>query len=239
MNLNVPRLRYLPAIALLALLTGGCAGPNFVPEKATAVETRQQLPPPMIADIYNVSRETRVGPGDSVLIEVLDVPELKRELKVDGSGKFVFPLVGEIDALGLTQRELAQRLHARLSTHYLQDPQVSVNITESVSERMTIIGGVQAPGQYPVIGDASLTDAISYARGLTDAARADEIIIFRTVDGNRLAARFDLAAINGGRAEDPLVYPSDRIVVGTDSNRSLLRDLAPLTPLLGIFYQIF
>lgn len=227
------------AVSIIATLSlAACGKPNFDPATARAVGVAAELPAPGVADIYGQSRDTRIGPGDKLAISVFGVPDLERTLVVDGSGAIQFPLIGRVEALGQTPVELGRTLEQQLSSKYLQSPQVSVAITEAVSQRFTIYGGVNRPGLYPVLGDATLTDAVSLASGTSESARLDEVIVFRTVNGERLAARFDLRAISGGRTKDPAVFPGDRIVVGNDSTRSLLRDLAPLTPILGIFYQI-
>lgn len=227
------------AMSIIALASlPSCGKPNFDPATARAVTAAGDLPAPGIADIYGQARDTRIGPGDKLAVSVLGVPDLERTLVVDGSGAIQFPLIGRVEALGRTPFELGQALEQQLSSRYLQSPQVSVTITEAVSQRFTIYGGVVRPGLYPLLGDATLTDAVSLASGTSEAARLDEVIVFRTVNGERLAARFDLREISGGRTKDPAVFPGDRIVVGNDATRSLLRDLAPLTPLLGIFYQI-
>lgn len=226
----------LPLLAAAAL--GACGKPNFKPETASAVTVSAELPEPGATDLYGQSRETRIGPGDKLAIAVLGVSDLERTVVVDGSGAIQFPLIGRVEALGQTPVELGQTLEQRLSAKFLQNPQVSVSVTEAVSQRFTIYGGVARPGIYPVVGDATLSDAVSLASGTSDSAKLNEVVVFRTVDGQRMAARYDLREISGGRAKDPSVFPGDRIVVGNNSTRSLLRDIAPLTPILGIFYQI-
>ena len=226
-------------LAVTALALSACGSSNFKPETATSVAVSESLPSPSIADIYDVERVARLGPGDRVEVEVLGVSDLDRTLTIDGSGRVDFPLVGPVTALGLTTGELASELEARLARNYLQDPQVTVTLDQQVSQRFTVLGSVGQPGQYPLIGDATLTDAISLARGTSETARLDEVVVFRTVEGQRMAARFDLQDILGGRAEDPAIYPRDRIVVGSDRNRTLLRDAVAFTPILGLFYTIF
>lgn len=218
--------------------TGGCGKPNFDPATASAVAVAADLPAPSVADIYGETRETRIGPGDKLTIEVLGVEDLKRTVVVDGAGGVSYPLVGRVEALGQTPAELAQALQGRLAAKYLQDPQVTVTVADSVSQRFTILGGVTRPGIYPVVGDATLSDAVALASGTNEFARLREVVVFRTVNGQRMAGRFDLREITGGRAADPAVFPGDRIVVGSDASRSLLRDIVQLTPIVGIFYQI-
>ncbi|WP_379537455.1 polysaccharide biosynthesis/export family protein [Novosphingobium tardum] len=238
MLVRLPLWRHLSLALALPLALSACGKPNFDPAAASRVAVTETLPEPGAEDLYGTAREARIGPGDKINIVVLGISDLERTVVVDGNGRIVFPLIGTVDALGLTPAELAASIQTRLSQRYLQNPQVSVAITEPVSQRFTIYGGVTRPGIYPAVGNETLTDAIAQASGTSDTARLDEVVVFRTVQGKRMAARFDLRAISGGRADDPAVYPNDRIVVGSDSNRTLLRDLAPLTPVLGLFYQI-
>jgi polysaccharide export outer membrane protein len=81
--------------------------------------------------------------------------------------------------------------------------------------------------------------AVAQAQGTTEFTKTDEIVVFRTINGKASAALFDLGAIRGGRMPDPRIYPNDRIVVATDTNRSLIKDLISLTPIVGVFYQVF
>jgi polysaccharide export outer membrane protein len=172
-------------------------------------------------------------------VSILNAPDLSGDRTVDGRGMVDFPLVGEVAALGRTPSEFAGDLKSRLSERYLRNPQVSVSPKALVSQQITVLGGVAQPGRYPVQGNTSLRDALAQARGISDTGADKDIVVFRTVSGQRMAARFDLREINAGRMEDPLLFPNDQVFVANDRNRQLLRDLAPLTPLAGIFYQIF
>lgn len=227
-------------MAVLATAIAGCAGkPTLDPARASVVSVAQSLPSPEQADIYAAEREVRFGPGDTMAIAVLSAPDLTGERTVDGRGAIDFPLIGEVAVLGLTPREVADTLEARLGERYLRNPQVSVSPKTMVSQLVTVLGGVSQPGRYAIDGQTSLRDALAQARGISEVGAEKDIVVFRTVNGQRMAARFDLGEINGGRMEDPLLFPSDQIFVATARNRQLLRDLAPLVPLAGIFYQIF
>lgn len=218
----------------------GCGSPATLdPARSTNVAVAQALPAPELADMYGAERDVRFGPGDTLSVSVLGAPDLSGDRTVDGRGMIDFPLVGEVAALGLTPSEVADSLEGRLGERFLRNPQVSVTPKAMVSQQVTVLGGVSQPGRYPIDGDTSLRDALAQARGVSETGAEKDIVVFRTVNGQRMAARFDLREINAGRMEDPTLFPSDQVFVATNRNRQLLRDLAPLVPLTGIFYQIF
>lgn len=233
-------LRTALLVPVVAILLSACATSNRLdPERATAVNVASTLAAPSVSDqLAMTSRAAVVGPGDKLDFKVLGVPELDRSLRVGPDGVVAFPLIGAVMTAGVPLGELRETVTRRLRERYLQDPNVSIELTESVSRRFVIDGGVRTPGIYQVVGDATLTQVVAQAQGLTDTATAREVIVFRTLNGQRYAAQFDLAAINSGQAEDPAIYPNDRVIVGNNRNRALIRELISLTPLAGVFYQV-
>lgn len=219
---------------------GACGKPNFRPETASVVSTSATLSEPTWADMNPVeNQQQRIGIADKLMFKVYGVPELDREIRVDPTGMVDIPLVGAVKVAGLEIGAVRTLIEDRLRERYLQDPQVTLEVTEAVSQRFVIEGGVKNPGIYQVTGNQSLLQAVAQAGGTVELARASEVVVFRTINGQPSAALFDLDAIRGGRLLDPRVYPSDRIVVGTDTSRSLIKDLIQLTPIVGVFYQVF
>jgi polysaccharide biosynthesis/export protein len=182
-------------------------------------------------------RAYRIGPLDKLRVQVFGVQELDREGAVDVDGNFSMPLIGAVSATGMTANEFASRLAERYEQRYLRDPQVSVSVVEAVSQQVTVDGSVQKAGQYPVIGNTTLMTTIASAGGLTDTAKADDVIVFRTINEKRMVARYSLAAIRTGSAVDPEIYGNDVVIVGTGAGRLQLRDIVLLTSVLGAFYQ--
>lgn len=226
--------------ACITLAATACSQkPTLESATATNVSVVPALDAPQLTDIYAAQRDQRFGPGDTMTVSVLGAQDLSGDRVVDGSGTIDFPLIGQVPVLGLTPGETARALQDRLSQRYLRNPQVSVIPKAMVSQQVTILGGVNQPGRYLIDGRTTLRDAIAQARGIGEYGADKDIVVFRTVQGQKMAARFDLREINGGRMADPVLYPNDQIVVASMRNRTLLRDLAPLVPLAGIFYQIF
>lgn len=229
--------RFITLITL-ACAVSACAGkPNFRPELATVAQVADRLPDPTTSDTAPRQRAPRIGAFDKLTVTVFGVPELTTSGSVDASGTFNLPLIGTVPAEGLTSGELASELRQRFA-RYVRDPQVNVVIDQAVSQQVTIDGSVARPGVYQVSGETTLLRAIAISGGLSEDALKREVLIFRTVEGKRMIARFDMNEIRGARAEDPAVFGNDVIVVGSNSNRSLFKDAIQAAPLLSLFYLI-
>lgn len=181
----------------------------------------------------------RIGLSDVLEISVFDVPDLTRSAQVNGDGTIMLPLIGSVNALQRTPRELEADIAGRLKARFLQSPQVSVYVKEYNSQRFTVEGAVNRPGVYPLIGgQASLIRAVAVAGGLDRVADPSNVVVFRLVSGQRMAARFDLASLRSGTAPDPEVLSGDVIIVDTSGPRSALRDFLQLLPVSGLFLAV-
>lgn len=220
---------------LLATLSSGCVGrPALMSTPTLAVVSgSSSLPAPERADLVAADRPALIGPLDTILVEVVNIPDFSREIQVDASGRIAMPLVGTVDARGKTAEELARVIEAALRAQFVRDPEVVVNIKSSVSQVATVDGQVVEPGLYPVTNQMTLTRAIASAKGLSEFARADDVVILRTVKGQRMAALYNVGAIRRGIYADPPIYANDFIVVGDSTQRRLFRDLVALSPLLA------
>jgi polysaccharide export outer membrane protein len=117
----------------------------------------------------------------------------------------------------------------------VKDPQVSVSVEEVRSQQVTIDGAVKEPGVYPVMGPMTLQRAVALAKGMDEYARLDQIVVFRTVNGQPTAAQFDLKAVREGRLADPQIYGNDVIVVGDNSRKRNMAEVLRSLPILGVF----
>jgi polysaccharide export outer membrane protein len=183
----------------------------------------------------DVEPTSKIAAFDKLEIKVFQVEDLSGEFQVNPAGNILFPLVGTIAAAGKTAPELAQFIASELSTKYLRSPSVQVNIMEAEATQRTITvdGSVKEPGVFPVKGPTSLMRAIAQARGVTEDANARRVIVFRSVNGQKMAGAFDLAAIRKAEAEDPLIYADDVIIVDGSRARALFRDLLSTLPIIG------
>ena len=124
-------------------------------------------------------------------------------------------------------------VEAALRGRYVREPEVIVNIKSSVSQVVTVDGQVVEPGLYPVTNQMTLMRAIASAKGLSEFARQEDVVILRTVEGRKMAGLYSIAAIRRGAYDDPPIYANDVIVVGDSPQRRLFRDLVALSPLLA------
>lgn len=232
----IPHMRQIPLALCLVIATAGCAR-NLPPLQSTAdltvVPGATNLPAPVRSDLIAADRPALIGPLDTIAVEVVSIPDFSRELQVDASGRIAMPLAGTIDARDKTAEELARTIEAALRAHYVRDPEVVVNIKNSVSQVATIDGQVVEPGLYPVTNQMTLMRVISSAKGLTEFARQDDVVILRTVNGRRMAGLYNITAIRRSAYEDPPIYANDVIIVGDSPQRRLFRDLVALSPVIA------
>lgn len=216
-------------LAALATTLAGCATRSNVPYDPTDFRAPDAVAP------LDVTQHYRLGPGDVVGVQVYRAAEISGDQKVDDRGTIDFPLIGQVPALGSTTSELARTIEQRLGENYYQNPQVSVTLKDAVGRRATIDGSVRQPGIYPIDAATTLMRAVALAQGTTDDANTQRVVVFRTIEGQRAAAAFDLRAIRAGLAADPPIYGSDIIIVDGNQTRRLLRDILQTIPLLAIF----
>lgn len=217
------------------LVTTSCGAPEPLRSSGSlmVVEGSSALPPPDRGDLIAADRPALIGPLDTIEVSVFGIPDLSREMQVDASGRIAMPLAGTVDARGKTAQELAEAIETALRARYVRDPEVTINIKSSVSQVVTIDGQVVEPGLYPVTNQMTLMRVIASAKGLSEFARQDDVVILRTVGEQRMAGLYNIAAIRRGAYEDPAVYANDVIVVGDSPQRRLFRDFVSLSPLLA------
>lgn len=214
------------ALVPLLFLTACASSPQLGGDPDLSVVASSELPAPTISDFTADARPYLVGPFDKLTIDVFGIEELKsREVQVDAAGRISFPLAGVVEVAGLSPGEIETRIADRLRAAYVRDPQVTINLKDAVSQVVTIEGRVKKPGLYPVLGRMTLMRAIAKAEGTEEFSKLDDVVIFRTVKGQRMAALYDLEGIRYGAYPDPEIYPNDVVMVGDNESRRLFKDL--------------
>jgi polysaccharide export outer membrane protein len=202
---------------------------------AFAAEPANSLPPPD-PQVLGAQAAYVIAPMDRISISVFQVPDLTlKSVQVDSTGRITVPLIGDVLAAGRTTAQLSNDIATQLSKGYLQNPQVSVTIDESASQKATVEGAVMAPGVFQVSGSTTLLQMIAMAKGPDKNADIRHVGIFRTIQGKRAAAVFDLKAIRKGDVDDPEVYPNDIVVVQGSGAKAFWQDLLHATPIIGLF----
>ena len=176
-----------------------------------------------------------IGPQDKLDVNVFQVQDLSKAVTVETSGTILLPLIGQVRASGRTVKELSDDVAQKLGERYVKDPLVTVTVTESASQKVTVDGAVTQPGIYPITGNTTLTQAVALARGTIEDANLRNVAVFRNEGDKRMAAVFDLSAIRSGKMPDPQVVANDVIVVDTSNGRRILRSLGTLVPFMYLF----
>jgi polysaccharide export outer membrane protein len=180
--------------------------------------------------------EYRLGPGDLVKIQVFQLPDLEREVRVDNAGRITLPLIGAVQAAGSSISQIEEQVASRYRDRYLQNPQVTLSLMESPNQQVTVGGAVEQTGIYPMGAPyLTLQQAVALAKGVSNIADRRNVIVFRTVNGERVFARFDLVEIQQGKLKDPDIYGGDIIIVDRSGAQMLLRTLIELTPFVGVW----
>jgi len=201
----------LAAVALMwgQPQTGQSTAQNLKPEKP---EAEIQAPRDAFVKAY------RVGPGDLLEIKVFELDELSQTVRVSEDGSITLPLLGRVEIEGLTQEGVVNKLAALLAAKYVKNPQVTVFIKEYKSKQVAVVGAVDKPGNYELVGRKNLLQMISMAGGFTDKA-TDEIYVLRQEEnGDSVTIPIDLRdlLINGNQKLNIPIEPNDVINVPID-----------------------
>lgn len=203
------------ALALLLALPVGAQTQGGVAPVQASVATAAESP------ALNPNEDYRLGPGDSIRILVFQHPDLTLEARIPESGQLSYPLIGAVQAAGLSPSLLEQTVARRLREgRYLADPQVTVLITGHRSQQVSVLGQVTRPGRYPIeVRGLRLSEVLALAGGITPAG-ADTVVLIRHDPARRWRREFDLATLlasqatgAGGESPDPVLQPDDLIYV--------------------------
>ena len=118
-----------------------------------------------------------IGPEDVIYISVFHEAELTRAVAVRPDGKITMPLIGDMQAAGLTPERFGAQLKQALSS-FLNNPDVTITVVQVNSKRYTIAGEVLRPGAYPLVLPTRVFDALSTS-GFKDFANKSKIVIIR------------------------------------------------------------
>lgn len=158
--------------------------------------------------------EYKIGPQDVLRIDVWKEPDISRTIPVRPDGKISLPLMNDVQAAGLTSLELAASIREGLKK-YINNPQVTVTVTEINSRRVYVTGEVVRAGALPLLPNMTALQALSTCGGFTQFARTKSIYILRQEDGKQVKHPFNYKEVVAGKkAEDNItLQPGDVIVV--------------------------
>jgi polysaccharide export outer membrane protein len=181
------------ALSAFLLLFAACAGPSSRPPKE------------------ELGAEYRIGREDLLDISVWRDGDLSRTVPVRPDGRISLPLLGEIEAAGLTASALANLIRDQLRP-YLADPRVVVIVREVHAPRVFVIGEVARPGAFPLRGNLTVLQALSLAGGLSEFADKRNIHVLRSESGAYYRVTYE-ELISGKEGGDFVLRAGDTIHV--------------------------
>jgi polysaccharide export outer membrane protein len=190
----------------LILFLGGCvAGP--VPNEVL-LEVHRPLP-----------KDFLLGPEDVVEVTVWKNQDLSRIVTVRPDGMISLPLIGDVQASGLTAEQVGEIISKKLS-EYKENPSVSVSVKEVNSYYIYVVGEVVHPGKFPLKSYATVLQGISLAGGFTQYASKNRMAVIRTIDKGtpnehqiRIPVRYDDLVSGKGEIGNFQLMSGDTIVV--------------------------
>jgi polysaccharide biosynthesis/export protein len=155
----------------------------------------------------------RIAAGDLIQVSVYGASDYTHDLRVAEDGTMNVPLIGQMSVGGRTTHDVATDLQLRLSQGgYFNNPQVGVFVKEYAAQGISVLGEVQKPGVYPMLGARTLFDAISAAQGTTPAAGDKVYITHRGRSDHAETVKLSYDATGLSESNVP-VFPGDTIVV--------------------------
>ena len=197
--------------------------------------------------LVSSEEDYRIGAGDVIEIQVEDMPEVSKSIRVTASGTFLMPILGRMKAKGKTPEGLGQEIADRLRGDYLKDPKVNVVVREYNSRSFFIQGAVRNPGVFQIEGRPSLLTLITLAGGLADNHGAVTFIIRKAKPtGEAVQDKSSAESIPGlpvadGEGEEPkyelLRVNINSLLKGNFGNNALLQpgDIVNIPP-SDVFY---
>ena len=203
----------------LVTISASAAAQDAAKPSPPATQTDQDSKPAQPATVPDNSRVDNktyvIGENDVLEVDVWKDKEISRTVPVRPDGKISLPLIGEIQASGMTPLQLQDDLAQRLKS-FIANPQVAVIVTDPRSHHFNVMGEVAKPGTYPLSQSTTVLDAISAAGGFRDFAKETKIYVLRTTPGGsqqRLPFNYK-DAIKGKNPEKNVVLkPGDTVVV--------------------------
>lgn len=214
-----------------ALFLPGCGstmkGGNFTDESSLAIKPPERSEPVL-------------GIGDTIDISVYRNDDLKKTIKIDKSGKIMFPLVGDVQVVDRTVYSVRDELQVRLAK-FIVNPQVFIYASTIQSQKVLVLGEVKTPGILTLDVDLLITDAVMKAGGPTNDAKTSDIYVIRRASGKPDAAektglvKFDMrkAIRTGEFANNVQLRNGDIVYVPTQAISDVSRFMAHIASIIG------
>jgi len=194
-------------------LVFGCSGPTQqvitaqTLSKLQAPDPNKELQQQLMVQASQAAlvnyKDYQVGPEDQLAIVIFGQDNLSRELRVNGQGEIVMPLVGVVKVAGLSPAEIQKRLEELYNARFLVNPQITVTVKEYRHQRVAVTGAVAKPGSYEIIGPRTLLEVLSLAGGFINqgyptgggAQAGDVVNVIRHQNAPNLAKKIKVGTV--------------------------------------------
>jgi polysaccharide biosynthesis/export protein len=208
------------SLGLLCLLLTGHAGAQMTANQSGAQTLVSTANPPVVPPTVETPNKPHddsfiIGNDDVLSISVWKEPDLSRSIPVRSDGRISLPLLGDVQAAGLTPLKLEEDIANKLQP-YIASPEVAVMVQQINSQKFNILGKVVKPGSYPLTNSATVLDAIALAGGCRDFAKQGSIYILRqNPNGGESRLPFNYKDVIKGKntTQNVRLQPHDTIVV--------------------------
>lgn len=214
--------------ALSIFLLSACATDrSYGLESSIEVTGLDSLPEPRRATVY------AIGPQEALEVVVVGSEDLSGKFLTNLDGNLLFPYLGLLPTGGKTPSDAAVLIADGLRGNIVLDPQVRVIPEEFPEPTISIGGQVNRPGSYPALGNPTLLKLVNQAEGLGSYAKKDDVLIMRSIEGQRYIGLYSFAAIERGNYADPRLYPNDIVMVGDSPGSRRIDNILQLVPLVS------
>jgi polysaccharide export outer membrane protein len=206
---------FLATLAFLILTSTN----GFAQDRVRPAEVRATAPPttppgaPDLARDAGSPPEILIGTGDLIEVSLYGVPDFKTDVRVSSAGEASVPMLGTVTVGGLSAEQAGRLIERQLKEKgFYNDPHVTVFEKEFATQGISVLGEVQKPGIYPLLGSRNLYDAISAAGGTTPKAGSYVMVTRRNDPQNPI--RVPLSTGSPDSMKDNVsVEPGDTILV--------------------------
>lgn len=173
------------------------------------------VPPATLpGDATSLIEDYALGAEDSVEVQVWKNADLSRTVTVRPDGKISLPLIGDVQAAGLTATQLAESVTEKLKAYYKEPAQVTVIVNPVNSYTIYMLGEIRSQGKQQVRSGTTFLQAISLAGGFSQFASTNRIVLRRRdSDGREIAIPIRYKDILAGNQANMVLKPGDTIIV--------------------------
>lgn len=222
-------------IALIYVIQGCASTKEFKEDSARKMVEEQQetLVPTAIDSLYEIRT------GDEIEILVWEHPNFNTTTTVSSLGTIAIPLIGEVEASGLTHDQLKNKLIREMSVYIKEEVNLTLSIRSMDQMLVSVFGMVSRPDNYPVVNETSIFKILSVAGGPTEEANIRSVKVYRKNQNPHYEVLDLTSYLDSGQISNPAtrVRPGDIVYVPRKENavREVSGFLRDVVLLFGIF----